>query len=80
MILYEDSKISKYKSCLKKIRLTRGYTQETLSQLSDVNIKSIASYEQCPEKLTNASVGTIYKLANALNCEVEDLLNKETLL
>lgn len=77
MLLYEDPKISKYKSNLKKARVIRGYTQESLSQLSGVNIKSIASYEQNPEKLSTASVSTIYKLADALGCEIEDLINKE---
>ena len=28
MLLYEDPKISKYKSKLKKVRLIKGYTQE----------------------------------------------------
>ena len=71
--------IKKYKSNLKKIRISSGITQEALSELSKVNIKSIASYEQNPEKLTNASVGTVFKLADALGCEVEDLLNKDTI-
>lgn len=77
MILYEDPKIKKYKSKLKRMRLIKGYTQEVLSGLSGVNIKSIASYEQNPEKLIAASVGTISKLADSLGCEIEDLLNKE---
>lgn len=77
MLLVEDPKISKYKSKLKKARITKGFTQEGLSELSEVNIKSIASYEQNPEKLISASVGTVYKLADSLGCEIEDILNKE---
>lgn len=77
MLLYEDPKISKYKSKLKKVRLIKGYTQEALSELSGVNIKSIASYEQNPDRLLAASVSTTYRLCIALGCEIEDILNKE---
>lgn len=45
MILIEDPRVSQYKSQLKKARIIRGYTQESLASLSGVNIKSIASYE-----------------------------------
>lgn len=77
MLLVEDPKIAKFTSKLKKARVIRGFTQEGLAELSHVNIKSIAAYEQNPEKLLSASVGTVYKLADAMNCEIEDLLNKE---
>ena len=66
MILFEDPKISKYKSNLKKRRVFKGLTQENLADLSGVNIKSIASYEQNPEKLSSASACTLFKLADAL--------------
>ena len=77
VLLYEDPKISRYKSKLKKARVSRGYTQESLSELSGVNIKSIASYEQNPEKLVAASMGTVIKLTNALNCDIVDIMNDE---
>ena len=64
-------------SKLKKYRSIRGFTQKELSELSGVNLKSITLYEQHPEKLLSASVGTLYKLSDALNCNIEDLLNKE---
>lgn len=79
MILYEDPKLSKYTSKLKKARIARNFTQEELSTLSNVNIKSLASYEQNPDKLASASVSTVMKLADSLNCEVEDLVNPECL-
>lgn len=74
MILYEDEKISSLKSNLKKVRLIKGFTQEALSELSGVNIKSIASYEQNPEKLNAASASTVRKLSNSLGCEIEDIM------
>lgn len=77
MILYEDPKLSKIKSNLKKMRLRNQYTQESLAAISGVNIKSLASYEQDPSKLLTASVITVYKLAEALNCDMTDILNAD---
>lgn len=77
MLLVEDPKIAKFKSRLKKMRIIRGFTQESLAEISNVNIKSIAAYEQNPEKLLSASAGTILKLADAMNCDMEDLINKD---
>ena len=79
MILYEDPKLTAIKSKLKKTRISCGLTQEQLADLSNVNIKSIAAYEQNPEKLSNASVGTVYKLANSLGVEMDDLINYDTI-
>jgi transcriptional regulator with XRE-family HTH domain len=77
MVLYEDPRIRNIKSKLKKARIIRGYTQEALASLSEVNIKSIAAYEQNPAKLSSASSGTLYKLADALGVEMEEILNKD---
>ena len=79
MILYEDPKIAQYTSKWKKIRIMKGLTQEQLADLSDVNIKSIAAYEQQPEKLSNASVATTLKLANSLGVDILDIINQETI-
>lgn len=74
-----DPKLSKYKSNLKKQRISRGFTQEALSELSEVNIKSIAAYEQNIDKLSAASLSTVYKLADSLGCTIEDLINIESI-
>ena len=79
VILYEDPKLAKITSKLKKARICKGFTQEGLAELSGVNIKSIASYEQSPAKLSNASVNTIMKLADSLGVDIEDIINYETL-
>lgn len=75
VILFQDPKLAKIHSNLKKARLCKGYTQESLAELSGVNIKSIAAYEQNPEKLTNASTATVIKLANSLGCDIYDIIN-----
>lgn len=79
IILYEDPKLAKISSKLKKARICKGYTQESLSELSGVNIKSIAAYEQNPSKLSAASIATVMKLADCLGVDVEDIVNKDTL-
>ncbi len=79
VILYEDPKLAKIVSKLKKARICKGYTQENLSELSGVNIKSIAAYEQNPAKLSTASISTVMKLADCLGVEVLDIVNKDTI-
>ena len=79
MILYEDPKLAKISSNLKKLRMMRKLTQDELSSLSGVNIKSLSAYEQQPEKLSTASITTVYKLSQALNCDMMDIINKEYL-
>lgn len=79
MILWEDPRLAKINSNLKKVRMLRKLTQDELAGLSGVNIKSLSSYEQQPEKLSNASITTVYKLAQVLNCDVMDIINREYL-
>lgn len=79
IMLYEDPKLAKISSKLKKARIAKGYTQDSLSELSGVNIKSIAAYEQSPAKLSNASINTVMKLADSLGVDIEDIINTETL-
>ena len=79
MVLWEDPRIAKINSNLKKVRMLRKLTQDELASLSGVNIKSLSTYEQQPEKLSSASISTVYKLAQALNCDVMDLRNKDNL-
>ncbi len=79
VILYEDPKLAVIKSRLKKARIAKGYTQDSLADLSGVNIKSIAAYEQNPEKLSNASISTVMKLASCLGVDTSDIINPETM-
>ena len=75
----QNEEIKAYKSKLKRIRVSRGFTQQELSDLSGINIKSIAVYEQIPEKINKASLESAANLADCLGCTIEDLLEKEYL-
>ena len=79
MILWEDPRLAKINSNLKKIRMLRKLTQDELAALAGVNIKSLSAYEQQPEKLSNASMCTVYKISQALNCDMMDIINREFL-
>ena len=74
-ILYEDPKLAKMTSELKKRRYMTGHTQESLAEASGVNIKSIAAYEQDPNKLAVAGYNTVKALADALGCDTSDIIN-----
>lgn len=79
MILWEDPSLAKINSNLKKIRMLRKLTQDELAGLAGVNIKSLSAYEQQPEKLSAASITTVYRLSQALNVDVMDIINRECL-
>lgn len=79
MIKIENKEINGYKSSLKRLRVAAGITQSELSDLSGINIKSIAAYEQHPIKINKASVETVYNIADSLGCSMEDLLEKKLL-
>jgi transcriptional regulator with XRE-family HTH domain len=61
------------------MRIAKGYTQESLADLSGVNIKSLSLFEQKPEKLVAASTATVYKLADSLGVDIDDIINKENI-
>lgn len=61
-------------SSLKEMRRKRKLTQEQLSLLSGVNIRSIKSYEQKENDILKAQIETILMLAEALDCSIEELI------
>ena len=73
----DNPELKEYKSKMKRIRVARGMTQTELSTLSEVNVKSIAYYEQYPEKINKASVETLLKICDSLGCEITDIIEKE---
>lgn len=61
---------------LKRIRAAYGYTQAELAQRSNVSLRSVQMYEQRNKDINKASVETVYRLAKALGCTMEDLVEK----
>lgn len=73
-----DARIKEYfkDTNLKRLRVAYGCTQAELSQKSDVSLRSIQMYEQRNKDINKASVETIYRIAKALGCAMEDLIEK----
>lgn len=65
-------------SKLKTIRKLQGLSQSQLAKLSGVKLRSIQMYEQKQNDIDKAQANTLFALANALNCNIEDLLENVT--
>ncbi len=63
-----------FDTSLRICRKKRGLSQSDLSKLSDVSLRSIKAYEQGKLDISKASYETLYKLAKALCCSVENLV------
>ena len=61
---------------LKYIRMKYGYTQTALAASSGVSLRSIQMYEQRNKNINKVSADTLYRLAKALGCTMEDLIDR----
>lgn len=59
---------------LKAIRLDAGLSQSELAEISDIPVRTIQQYEQNQKNINAAKAETVVKLAKALNCTVEALM------
>lgn len=59
---------------LKKIRLEKGLTQKQLAEIAGLKQPNIAKIETGINDISNVSGGLLLKLANALECTIEELL------
>lgn len=73
-----DSRMKEYypETNLKRIRTAYGCTQAELAKKSGVSLRSIQMYEQRNKDINNAGVSTVYRLAKALGCTMEELVEK----
>lgn len=73
-----DSKIKEYfsETNLKRIRKAYGFTQAELAERSGVSLRSIQMYEQRNKNINKASADSMYSLAKALGCTMEDLIER----
>lgn len=59
---------------IKNARLKAELTQSKLAELTNIPVRTIRGYEQGTRKIDNANVNLVVKLANTLNCKLEDIL------
>ena len=64
-----------YKSSLKFMRESKGMTQAELAKKAGVNLRMVQNYEQGFKDINKATVLTVLRLAEALDCDVYDILN-----
>lgn len=62
---------------LQELRLNAGMSQSQLANKAGVNGRMLQHYEQGYKDINKAQAITVYKLAKALDCKVEDLLELE---
>lgn len=67
-----------YKSSLKFMRESKGMTQAELAEKAGVNLRMVQNYEQGFKDINKATVLTVLRLAEALGCDVYDILNPRT--
>lgn len=65
---------------LKAIRTAAGLSQKQLAENAGVNARMVQHYEQGFKDINKAQVMIVYKLAQALGCSVEDLIEIEKAL
>lgn len=61
-------------SKLQTIRKAKGLSQSQLANASGVNRRTLQDYEQGSKDINKVAGITLYKLAQALDCTIEDLL------
>ncbi len=72
------TRMNEFRGCamnaLKRQRKSAGLTQQELAERSGVKLRMIQAYEQNYQDISKAEVGSMIRLAKALSCSVEDLL------
>ena len=66
-------------SKLKLMRIKKRMKQADLAEASGVPVKCIGNYEQLRRDINHARVDIVYRLAAALDCKIEDLLEIESI-
>ena len=69
----EESNV--YKSRLKYFREDKGLSQSGLAKASGVSLRAIQAFEMGYRDINKASVITVLQLAEALGCDVYDIIN-----
>lgn len=60
---------------LKDKRIEKGYSQSELANIADVPLRSLQDYERGHRDFNIASVAVVKKLADALDCRIEDIID-----
>ena len=65
---------------LKKIRTERQLSRQQLAKISGVNVRTIDSYEDGTRDINGAKLMTLFRLSDALDCRISDILTDKELI
>ena len=60
---------------LKEKRMQRKLSQSQLAKASGVSLRMLQKYEQGDRDIKKAKAETVYKIAQALDCTIEELID-----
>lgn len=63
-------------NALKSMREKRGLSQSQLAKKARVDVRMVQHYEQGFKDINRANVLTVLRLAEALDCDITDILNE----
>lgn len=64
---------------LQRLRITKGLTQSKLAELSGITLRNVQYYEQGRLNIDGAKISTLLKIANALDCQISDIVENQIL-
>ena len=56
------------------MRMSRGFSQKELAELTSIPIRTIQQYEQKQKNINNAQTNYVLALSQALSCSPKDIL------
>lgn len=65
---------------LKDKRNEKGLTQQELSNVTGISIKTITHYEQGLRNINGAKLDTLITFAETLDCKISDIVNDPNLV
>lgn len=67
-------RLHKKEANLKRMRMSRGFSQKELAKITSIPIRTIQQYEQKQKNINNAQANYVIALSQALSCSPKDIL------
>lgn len=67
-------RLRKKEANLKRMRMSRGFSQKELAEITSIPIRTIQQYEQKQKNINNAQANYVIALSQALSCSPKDIL------
>lgn len=58
------------------IRRAKGMTQQDLATKAGLSVAAVSNYEQGINFINNVSITTLKRIANVLECDIDDILEE----